>query len=311
MTTFVGRERELAGLHRLIRSARLVMVTGVSGAGKTRLLVEAARPMAGRIDVRWIALAHLDSAGSLASAVAEACGGVIGRAEDLPGLLGEDEVVLALDKLDHLPGVGAEVAAMLETCPGLRVLGTSRRPLGVAGEHEWLLGPLPLAAAIRLLEERIRARRPSFTITPAERDAAVALCVRVDRLPLAVELVAAHCWVREPRELLSDPAGLLDLEDKSLRAATGHTSLRAALHSSLALLDDHDQATLQQIAVCGDRWSEEAAATATGVTDVREMFGRFVQLGLMVRTGRQFHVLHLVRELYGAKATTSRDAATY
>ena len=212
LTSFVGREQELAALEEMVAGARLVTVTGAGGAGKTRLAVEFAAAAAGRFDDgAWLAgLAGITDPGLVPAQVMAALG--VRQTSQMPVLealryrLRAAELLLVLDNCEHLPGACAGLAAdLLGGCPGLRVLATSREPLGVPGEAIFPLPPLAVPAeradvqvlasvpAVRLFLARSALARPGAEAAPP---AVVArICRAVDGLPLAIELAAARASV--------------------------------------------------------------------------------------------------------------------
>jgi hypothetical protein len=259
LTSFVGRGRELAGLRPLLAGARLLTLTGAGGVGKSRLALELARDTeATPADddserVRLLELAPLTDA----ALVPQAAAGALGVAEQpgrplvdtLIAALRPRALLLVLDNCEHLLGACAALAAaLLEACPHLRVLATSREPLGVAGEQVWRVPPLGLppvgagggagdrvgsvaaADAVRLFVERVRLVRPGFELTPENAAPVADVCRRLDGLPLAIELAAAWMRVLAPGELaagLHDRFAVLVGRDRS--AAPRHRTLRAAV----------------------------------------------------------------------------------
>ncbi|MGI9145261.1 MAG: ATP-binding protein, partial [Chloroflexota bacterium] len=232
LTSFVGRERELLELVHLIRTARLVTLTGAGGIGKTRLAVEVGQRVAEQFadGVRIVDLASVAHARHVPQAIAS----VLGISEQarrplmdvLTDGLRSRVLLLVLDNCEHLVHSCGELAQrLLQHCPELRILATSREPIGVAGETTWRLQPLGLPArgpdlpsamvtqseAARLFDQRASAALPGFSL--AQHAASVArICWQVDGIPLALELAAV--WVRtlsveQIAERLSDAPRLL------------------------------------------------------------------------------------------------------
>jgi predicted ATPase/DNA-binding CsgD family transcriptional regulator/DNA-binding XRE family transcriptional regulator len=299
LTRFVGRERELAEVRRLLADARLITLTGTGGVGKTRLAVEVAGAVAGaHPDGVWLVeLAALADANLVPKAVADALGVPEGRA--LPDLLAEAlrhrRLLLVLDNCEHLVDACAGLAELLlRTCPGLVILATSREPLGVAGEITWRVPALRLPApaasasgeqvaacdAVRLFLERARAVVPGFALT-AENVAAVAeICRRLDGVPLAIELAAARIRVLTPEQIaarLEDHLRLLT--DGTRTAPPRQQTMRATLEWSYALLTEPEQRLFERLAAFVGGWTLDAAEAVVGVGCRVSSFG-----GLDART---------------------------
>jgi predicted ATPase len=221
LTSFVGRERELGEIEVQLRRSRLLTLTGPGGCGKTRLALALGDRVAGSFadGVRWTWLAPVSDPGPVPEAVARAVG-----LHETPGLspaetvaegVGERELLLVLDNCEHVVGACAGLAdALLRSCPGLKILATSREALGVAGEMAWSVPSLPLPdpallpgpedlmdyGAVRLFVDRAGTAAPGFALTEANAPAVAGICGRLDGLPLAVELAAARVRVsRRPR----------------------------------------------------------------------------------------------------------------
>ncbi|MFD5413580.1 AfsR/SARP family transcriptional regulator, partial [Streptomyces nojiriensis] len=213
LTSFVGREPELAALRSDLAGLRLVTLTGPGGSGKTRLAehAAAAHPEAG-----WIVeLARLDQPAAVPGAVLSALGlresSLVTREAPTPAAAdpttrlvehcAHRSLLLVLDNCEHVIGAAAELAERLLThCPGVRILATSREPLGVPGETVRPVEPLPPDPAHRLFADRGASARPGFS--PADDPAAVAeICARLDGLPLAIELAAARLRLLTPRQI--------------------------------------------------------------------------------------------------------------
>ncbi|MER6399240.1 regulator [Kitasatospora sp. NPDC001603] len=207
MTSFVGRQRELTELARLLAAARLVTVTGPGGVGKSRLALRAAARAAGAFpDGTWLVeVAPVQDPLLLGHAVLEALRLTDGTPRPPLDVLTEQlagrRTLIVLDGCEHLVDACAElVDALLRALPGLRVLATSRAALRAPGEHLLVLAPLPvgpvgpgvLPDAVRLFADRARAVLPSFEITAASAEGIAQLCRRLDGIPLAVELAAGR-----------------------------------------------------------------------------------------------------------------------
>jgi predicted ATPase/DNA-binding SARP family transcriptional activator len=289
LTSFVGRDPDLARVCVLLADHRLVTLVGPGGAGKTRLAVETARSLAERYpDGVWLVeLAPVHEAAEVPRALAEALrlrfaagrhGGtdLLGRLQEA---LADKRMLLVLDNCEHVVAEAAgTVDALLGTCPELRVLVTSREPLAIVGESLCPVGPLPVppagadpataadVPAVRLFTDRAAAVRPGFALTPAAAPAVVEICRRLDGLPLAIELATARLRTLPLDQVaarLSDRFRLLT--GGSRTAMPRHRTLRAVVDWSWDLLDAAERrlarrcsvflggATLADIeAVCAD-----------------------------------------------------------
>lgn len=257
LTSFLGRARDLDGVDAALRRGRLLTVTGPGGVGKTRLAVEVARRQtARRLDGVWI----VDlAAGSQTPAVATETARVLGlgtpsgttAVDALRRFLAERDPLVLLDNCEHvIDECAALAAALLESCPEVRVLATSREPLGVEGETVWRLDPLAPEDARRLFVERARQRRPEFLPDEEEEWTIGRLCERLDRLPLAIELAAARMSAMSPAEILAGVEAHLDtLGAVRRRSPAHHRSVRATVEWSHQLLDPAEQEAFRNLAV--------------------------------------------------------------
>ncbi len=242
LSSFIGRRREMAEVARLLAEQRLLTLTGPGGSGKTRLALEVGRQAQPDYDdgVWLVELAALGAGELLPQTVAAALG-VRERTDEslLDSLLGHlrpRHSLILLDNCEHLLDACAElVAALLAACPDLRILATSREPLGIPGAGVWLVPPLSLPApqpwrdpagglaaldgyrqaeAVQLFEARARAALPSFELTADNAPWVADICRRLDGLPLAIEIAAA-------RVRLLPPAAILKRLEHSLQLLVG------------------------------------------------------------------------------------------
>ncbi|MFG3228698.1 BTAD domain-containing putative transcriptional regulator [Kitasatospora sp. NPDC048194] len=283
LTSFVGRESDLAGLRELLTAGRLVTLTGPGGSGKTSLAVEAGRAelAAGRWpEGVWVAeLAPLESPDAVPAAVVSALGlremvlhsssslvadVIEKRAEDPLRRLVEHcahrRMLLVLDNCEHLIQAAADLAAaLLVECPGLTVLATSREPLGVPGESVLPVEPLPAPVALRLLAERAATARPGYD-PDSEPEACAEICRRLDGLPLAIELAAARLRVMTAGQIadrLDSRFALLTAGSRTLLPR--QQTLRAVVDWSWDLLGKRERAVLRRLSVFAGGWRLEDA----------------------------------------------------
>ncbi len=282
ITSFVGRDEEVARVRALVTNARLVTLVGPGGAGKTRLAVEAARGLvdASPDGVWLIELAPVTDPAEVPATVLATLGlreqGLLGNSRNRvtmsePGdptarvvaALSDQRALLVLDNCEHLIGAAADLAdRLVAECPYLRVLGTSREPLAITGETLWTVEPLttppagadPATAlaysAVRLLADRGAAARPGFVVDLSNVDDVIELCRGLDGMPLAIELAAARLRTMTPAQI----AGRLDdrfrlLTAGSRTALPRHQTLRAVVDWSWELLDDDERTLLRRLAV--------------------------------------------------------------
>ncbi|WP_149182186.1 BTAD domain-containing putative transcriptional regulator [Streptomyces sp. TRM49041] len=266
LTSFVGRGAELAALAGDLGERRLVTLLGPGGVGKTRLALEAADAVAAAwTDGVWVAeLAPVRDGADVPETVLTALGareairwsadtGQAGGRDPLAELVercARRRVLLVLDNCEHVVSAAAHLAQhLLERCPGLTVLATSREPLTVPGETLRPVEPLPAEAALRLLGERGAAARAGFEVRD-DPDACVEICRRLDGLPLAIELAAARLRALDPRRIadrLDDRFRLLT--GGSRTALPRQQTLRAVVDWSWDLLDHHERAVLRRLSV--------------------------------------------------------------
>ncbi|MEU6149150.1 BTAD domain-containing putative transcriptional regulator [Actinosynnema sp. NPDC047251] len=316
LTSFLGRAGDLERVADLLGRHRLVTLVGPGGAGKTRLATTAAARLP---QVVWLVeLAPVTDQGDVAAAVLGALGQrelrtaqrPVGRLDAMGRLvesLSRTEAVLVLDNCEHLVDAAARFAdELLGRCPLLRVLATSREPLGVFGEAIVPVPPLDDTTAVRLLAERAAAVRPGFEVTDANRPVLAETCRRLDGLPLAIELAAARLRSLSPEQL----AGRLDdrfrlLTGGSRTAMPRHQTLRAVVAWSWDLLDDAERAFAERLAVFPAGIDLEAAEHLVG-EDAFDLLTALVDKSLLHPVdGGRYRMLETIRE-YGLERLGER-----
>lgn len=280
LTSFVGRTRELAQLALALRETRMVTLTGPGGCGKTRLARALALRVAGRFSsgIWQVELAGLDRAGLVPQAIAQALR--VAEPPDRPVLaalaerLRASELLLLLDNCEHLlADCAAVVDPLLRGCPNLRVVATSRSPLGIEGELAWPVPPLgvpgahiPTTAAglatvesVRLFCDRARLASPGLALTDENAAAVRAICEAVDGLPLAIELAAARARALTPAQIAERLRDRFALLRGGPSPVPRHRTLRATLDWSHDLLGEAEREAWARLSVFAGGWELEAA----------------------------------------------------
>jgi len=305
LTALLGRERDVQTLRQWLAepAARLITLIGPGGVGKTRLALELARAIAdeGAGRVIFVPLAAIQDPAFVESAIAEAFGLVDVTARDLPrrarGACENQPTLLVLDNFEHVLDAAAPVVDLLTSVPLLRLLVTSRAPLRVRGEREYVVGPLDLAAAsdamspadlaltpaVRLFVERVRDVQPDFRLTSANGQTVTAICARLDALPLALELAAPWIKVlsvegllrRLTHDVLLSTVGPRDLPERQ-------QTMNATVAWSYQLLSPEERRAFRRFGALPGRFSIDAAAMVLAGRDA---------------SARSVHVLGAVADL--------------
>jgi predicted ATPase len=293
-TSLLGRERAIDEVAALVERAgvRLVTLTGPGGVGKTRLAVAAGERLAGRFGAGtlFVALETVTDPRLVLAAIGRAAGADLAGAgvpvEALAETLGDGAWLLILDNLEQVIGAAPGLGELLARCPQVAMLATSRTVLGLRGEREYPVPPLPLPAdpgaasaaemaawpAVALFVDRARAVRPGFALTEGNAAAVAEICRRLEGLPLAIELAAARTRLLDPPALLDRLAASLDaLGAGAVDLPERQHTLRATVEWSVGLLDDAERSLLEAAAVFTDGWTVQAAAEVAGLDEDRAL----------------------------------------
>jgi predicted ATPase/class 3 adenylate cyclase len=301
----VGRADEVAAIVRLFaeEDERLVTLTGPGGTGKTSLALRAGAELLERMTggVVFCDLAPVTDPGLLASAVAAALGlrekGGVSALELIVSFAGDKQLMLILDNLEQLLDGVAVISQLLDACPELAIVATSRAPLRLAREREQPVDPLSRADALEVLAVRARRADPRFRLDGDLREHAIELCARLDNLPLAIELAAARLRLFALPELLARLDTRLPLLTGGRRDAPDRQrTLRATLDWSYGLLESPEQRALARVAVFAGGFSAEAAEVVCG-SSLDELAVLVEQSLVRQRDGR-LTLLETIRE-YG------------
>ena len=331
LTEFVGRRAELARVRDALEGARLVTLTGPGGIGKTRLALRVASG-AGRAfdDGVWLAeLGGLRDPGLVVDEVARSFGlsdrSVRWAVASLADYLQARRVLLVLDQCEHLADACAVLAdALLRSCPGLRILATSRHVLGVAGEVTVPVPPMPVPAiddpnepgellrfeAVRLFAERAAAVLPGFAVDAANGAAVAGVCRVLDGIPLALELAAVRLRSLAPEQIQARLGSRFQLlSGGGPTGAPHHRTLQATLEWSYELLTEPEQAMWRRVSVFAGSFDLDAAETVcsvgrVGAGQVADLVDALVAKSILLRRGRgtaRYRLLDTIAEFGLAK----------
>jgi predicted ATPase len=300
-TPFVGRAAELAEVVALLRrvDVRLVTVRGPCGAGKTRLAVRAAEEIAaGYADgVWWVPLAPLREPALVLEAIAQTLGAP--KQQSLARHIADKRALVVLDNFEHLLDAAPAVADLLVACRHVTVIATSREPLHIAAEHEYLVPTLAETEAVELFRQR------AYTAEP--ESAVLAICRRLDCLPLAIELAAARTKLLAPKMLLVRLEQRLPLLTGGPRdAPERQRTLEATIAWSYDLLTDKHRRLFARLAVFAGGFTLDAAARVCEAD--LDTLQALLDKNLIHREGARYQMLETIREFAGERLRDSGEA---
>jgi predicted ATPase/two-component SAPR family response regulator len=339
LSSFIGREREIGEVERLLFESRLLTLLGPGGCGKTRLALAVARDVVAEFEggAWWVELAPISDPDLVPRAVAAILGAR--EAPNRPPMetlvehLRSREMLLILDNCEHLVDASASLAHMLlRSCPNLRILATSRESLGIGGEIAWLVpslqlpdparsspaGQLQRYEAVSLFVERAKAVASTFELTEQNASAVTEICRRLDGIPLAIELAAARARVLSAEQIqsrLEDSLGLLTGGRRT--DVPRQRTLRAATDWSYELLSEEERVLLRRLSVFASGFSLEAAEDVCGGEsieswEVLDLLAALVDKSLVLVAeqdgeARRYGMLEPIRQFAREKLRESQD----
>ncbi|MDP9226886.1 MAG: tetratricopeptide repeat protein, partial [Actinomycetota bacterium] len=320
-TPLLGRDVDLSALIDLLERHRVVTVTGPGGIGKTRTAIEVCHRLASRFldGIAFVSLAAVTDVSDFTPALADALAvkEAEGRsqADGVVALIADKRALLLLDNLEQVVSAAPEIATLVSKCPELRILTTSRTPLRIDAERQYALGPLALPPpgdeealespmaypGIALFVERAKMAKSTFELTVENAPAVVAVCRRLDGLPLAIELAAARIRLLSPEALLQRLDHALDVLTTGQRDRPDRQqTLRATIDWSHSLLTASEKRLFRRMSVftggCSIEGIEAVCAEDSG--SVLDDLESLVDKGLVqtAGSGDRFQMLQTIRE---------------
>jgi len=320
LTSFIGREKQLDDVTRLITTNRMITLIGPGGTGKTRLSLQLAEAqlLHFKHGVWFIELAALSDATYIVSTIASAFNLREVQGIDLHTILTDylrgKQLLLVLDNCEHLVETSAKLAdQLLHECPALKIIASSREALGVDGETVYRVPSLKDDEASRLFIERATKADSRFQVTESNASYIAQICSRLDGIPLAVELAAARVKLFSPQQIaerLDDRFKLLT--GGSRTALPRQQTLRALIDWSYQTLNENEQRTLRRLAVFSGGWTFEAAESVVGESEAMDGLAGLVNKSLVNVEEQEgvsrYSFLETIRQYASEKLSESDEA---
>lgn len=338
LTSLVGRDDEVDAIrHYMLREdIRLLTLIGPPGIGKTRIGIAAAACCATRFPdgVYFVPLEAVNDANLVIAAVAKSLGmrhaGNLPVAEALARHLHDKRALLVLDNFEQVLDAGPQILQLLSGCPHLRLLVTSRESLHIYGEWRFHIPPLELPVRKRLQDrenlarvdsvvlfaERAQALKPDFALSPDNIETIAAICIRLDGLPLAIELAAARIGSLAPEQILAGLGNRLELLKGVVRYLPARQqTLRASIDWSYDLLSPAERLLLGRLAVFIGGWTRAAAEAVCADSQLPEeqildLLGQLVDRSLVVAEGGRYRFLETIRDYAFEQLAKASEAET-
>nr|WP_225955019.1 BTAD domain-containing putative transcriptional regulator [Kibdelosporangium phytohabitans] len=305
----LGRDDDIVAVTRMTRSSRVTSIVGTGGLGKTRLAYTVSR-RAQQHTVHFVPLVGVTSDDAVAAHVASALGAGAASPTTIAAALNSGPALLVLDNCEHVVGGVADlVQALVSMTQDLRVLATSRAPLGLSSESVYLLGELSLPASVELFSHRAKAARPTVELAVA---AVEQVCRELEGLPLAIELAAARVRVMSVPDIAARlPDRFALLRGGARDAPERHRALGAVIDWSWNLLDADGRAAMRSLSVFPGGFTAQAAAHVLGVGDASDVLTQLTDQSLLkvadTPAGARLHMLETVREFSAAQRNTAEN----